>query len=57
MTVSSALGILMAPFYGGHRPAPARPVDHAAAAASVVHTMPAPASTAAAPAPLRKDMP
>ncbi|HEU5469136.1 MAG TPA: MFS transporter [Actinophytocola sp.] len=40
MAITSALGILLAVLAGRHRPGPTRPVDRAAAAAVVVHTMP-----------------
>ncbi len=40
MAIVSAVGIPLALFYGRHRPLPAQPVDRAAAAASIVHTMP-----------------
>lgn len=40
--VSAAAGILLAALYGKHRPEAARTVDRAAAAAVVVHTIPAP---------------
>lgn len=42
MMVSAAAGILLAALYGKHRPEAARTVDRAAAAAVVVHTIPAP---------------
>ncbi|MDW5595453.1 MFS transporter [Conexibacter stalactiti] len=40
MTIASALGIALALLYGRHRPARARTVDRAAAAAVAVHTLP-----------------
>jgi MFS family permease len=40
MAIASAAGIALAVLYGRHRPTKAETIDHAAAAAVVVHTMP-----------------
>lgn len=51
MAIISGIGVVLAVLYGHHRPQRARTVDRAAAAASVVHTVPAatgPAATATA---------
>jgi MFS family permease len=41
MAIASGVGIVLAVLYGRHRPAPATATDRAAAAAVVVHTIPA----------------
>ena len=45
MAIASGLGLVLALFYGRHRPGPARPADHTSAAAAVVHSVPVPAAT------------
>ncbi|WP_208025805.1 MFS transporter [Amycolatopsis acidicola] len=53
MAIAAGIGILLALLYGRHRPAAARPVDQASAAAGVMHSVPVPALAAAAQSGLR----